>query len=179
METTTSPPKSSTALDAFLDGPDTIATGKLTGTETFWRDHYQFLKDHGYTLRRRYQPDWVASWLNTSKTWYNCEDGVTIAFGQALDATRADGSLVVLKRVDITLFPEEIAVGKLFSGQFSSHPENRCVPILDVIQPREGSKYAFLVMPLLFRTTFTPFETIGEVVEFFRQIFEVLSCYSN
>ncbi|KAF8055767.1 kinase-like domain-containing protein [Lyophyllum atratum] len=149
-----------------------MKNGKLMINELLWRNHYQFLKGHGYTLRPRYHPDWVASWLDTSKDWTTCEDGIAI---KVLDATRADGSLVILKRVDISRFPKEITVGKHFSSEpLASNPQNHCVPILDVIYPSEGSDIAFIVMPLLLSTEFVPFETIGEVVEFFRQIFEGL-----
>ncbi|KAF8059525.1 hypothetical protein FPV67DRAFT_1426286 [Lyophyllum atratum] len=152
-----------------------MKNGKLMTNEFLWRDHYQFLKDHGYTLRPRYHPEWVASWLNTSKDWTTCEDGVAMRNGQVLDATRADGSSVILKRVNVSRFPKEITVGKHFSSEpLSSNPKNHCVPILDVISPSEGSNIAFMVMPLLLRTKFVPFETIGEAVDFFRQIFEGL-----
>ncbi|KAF8069047.1 kinase-like domain-containing protein [Lyophyllum atratum] len=175
MGSTTPPPNPTTTFHSLMGDPNSMANGKLSETERFWRNHYDLLKQHGYTLRTRYQPDWVASWLGTSKDWWTCKDGVHIAYGQVLDATRADGSLVIVKRVDTSLFPAEITVGKHFSSEpLASQPKNHCVPILDVIQPTEGSKYAFLVMPLLFRIRITPFETMGEVVEFFRQLFEGL-----
>ncbi|KAF8058731.1 kinase-like domain-containing protein [Lyophyllum atratum] len=152
-----------------------MQNGKLLKTELLWRNHYQLLKDHGYTLRPRYHPDWVASWLGSSKSWTTCEDGVAILSGQVLDATRADGSLAILKRINVSRFPHEITIGKHFSTEpLASDAKNRCVPILDVIYPSEGSDIAFIVMPFLFDTEFAPFETIGEAVEFFRQIFEGL-----
>ncbi|KAF8069049.1 hypothetical protein FPV67DRAFT_1561759 [Lyophyllum atratum] len=178
MESSTPAHKSSATFLSLLDGgdPNLLANGGLSETELFWRNHYNFLKDHGYTLRERYRPDWVASWLRSSaKDWLTCEDGISIEHGQVLDATRADGSLVILKQVDLATFPEEIAVGQKFSSeQLASHPKNHCVPILDVVRPPEGSDIAFIVMPLLFSTNFTPFETVGEAVEFFRQVFEGL-----
>lgn len=58
-------------------GPDATADkeGRLLETELFWRDHQPWLKERGYVLRPRYQPDWVASWLGTEKDWGDCEDG--------------------------------------------------------------------------------------------------------
>ncbi|KAG5352745.1 hypothetical protein C0989_000684 [Termitomyces sp. Mn162] len=50
----------------------------LSPGEIFWRDHYKFLKDHGYTLRKRYEPDWIPSWINTSKDWLDCEDALPL-----------------------------------------------------------------------------------------------------
>lgn len=160
------------------DGDDDLnfmEKGKLSSTELLWRNHYQFLKDHGYTLRPRYHPDWVASWLDSAKDWTTCEDGIPITTGQVLDAIRADGSVVILKRINLSRFPDEITIGKHLSSEpLASNPRNHCVPILDVVDPMEGSDTAFIVMPFLLEAEFAPFETIGEAVEFLRQIFEGL-----
>jgi hypothetical protein len=52
--------------------------GKLYPSEKFWVDNQPWLKDRGYTLRARYQPDWVASWSkpNANTTWFNAEDAL-------------------------------------------------------------------------------------------------------
>ncbi|KAG5349874.1 hypothetical protein E4T56_gene8386 [Termitomyces sp. T112] len=148
---------------------------KLSSGEIFWRDHYNFLKDRGYTLRKRYDPDWIPSWINTSKQRLDCEDALPINHYRILDATRVDGSFVVLKRVDIETPQNEILmINHLSSQAFSSNPRNHCVPILDIINPPQGSHTAFIVMPLLFDVDFPPFETIGEAIGFFEQIFEGL-----
>ncbi|KAG6884440.1 hypothetical protein C0992_006322 [Termitomyces sp. T32_za158] len=148
---------------------------ELSKVEIFWRDHYDFLKERGYTLRKRYDPAWVPSWLNTTKKPRECEDRHHIPHGQALDATRTDNTLVVLKRVDIDKHANEILVAKhLSSATFVSDPRNHCVPVLEVIEPRESSRTAFIVMPLLLRFDMPPFETIGEAVGFCKQIFEGL-----
>jgi hypothetical protein len=34
----------------------------LEEAEIYWRDRYDWLLEHGYRLRPRYQPDWVPSW---------------------------------------------------------------------------------------------------------------------
>ncbi|KAG6876587.1 hypothetical protein C0993_002013 [Termitomyces sp. T159_Od127] len=148
---------------------------ELSNAEIFWRDHYSFLKQHGYTLRKRYDPAWVPSWLNTSKSPRECEDGHRIPYGQALDATRTDGTLVVLKRLDLDKNPDEVSiVRQLASGTFASNPRNHCVHVLEVIDPPKGSRMAFIVMPLLLKIDSPPFETIGEAVGFCKQIFEVI-----
>ncbi|KAG6859214.1 hypothetical protein C0995_010620 [Termitomyces sp. Mi166 len=148
---------------------------QLTSGEVFWRNHYQFLKDHGYTLRKRYDPDWIPSWINTSKNWLDCEDAAHILNYQVLDATRADGSLVVIKRIDTERYENEIPIlNHLSSEPFASNPRNHCVPILEVINPPEGSHIAFIVMPYLFKVDFPPFDTIGEAIGFFKQVFEVI-----
>ncbi|KAG5338565.1 hypothetical protein C0989_007024 [Termitomyces sp. Mn162] len=147
--------------------------GELVPSELFWRKHCQYLKDHGYTLRPRYQPNWRPSWLDNSKRWTRCEDGVT-AFGMLMDATRADGTLVMLKAIHPTRSPDEIPIGKLLSSERFASPRNHCVPYLEVIDPPDGSDEVFVVLPLLVRMEALPFKTVGEAVEFFRQIFEGL-----
>jgi hypothetical protein len=51
--------------------PETLFTG-----ESWWRDHFEWLKESGYLLRPRYDPAWVPSWVGTKKDWYKCEDGM-------------------------------------------------------------------------------------------------------
>ncbi|KAG6826033.1 hypothetical protein H0H92_001363, partial [Tricholoma furcatifolium] len=143
--------------------------GELAPGEFLWRKHCQFLKDRGYTLRPRYQPDWRPSWLTTSKQWWECEDSIRTS-GKLMDATRADGTLVVLKAIDPSHRQEEIPSGMLLSSERLASPRNRCLPYLEVLE--HDSKLAFIAMPMLTRTEAAPFETIGEVVEFFRQVFE-------
>ncbi|KAG6836479.1 hypothetical protein H0H93_007648 [Arthromyces matolae] len=150
--------------------------GVLGEDECFWRDHYDFLKAHGYTLRQRYKPDWVPSWEKdgyTGRKDFHCEDWWGLPHFRILDAERNDGSFVVLKKVDVNSDPYELLIAKYFSTpSLSVHPKNHCVPILDIINPQEGSQWAFLVMPYLLRTHEPPFTTIGEVIAFFRQIVE-------
>ncbi|KAG5730700.1 hypothetical protein E4T56_gene4058 [Termitomyces sp. T112] len=152
--------------------------GDLSPREIFWRDHYQFLKKHGYTLRDRYNPNRVPSWKkkkNASESSIHFEDGQYNRHGQVLDATRNDGTLVVLKDVSIDTKEHEIWIGTKFSsGALATHPKNHCVPFLEVIDPQEGSRIAFIVMPYLLETNYPSFQTIGEVVDYFRQIFEGL-----
>ncbi|KAG6877659.1 hypothetical protein C0993_005284 [Termitomyces sp. T159_Od127] len=152
--------------------------GDLSPREIFWRDHYKFLKKHGYTLRDRYNPDRVLSWKKRNgsrKHFTDFEDGQYSQHGKILDATRSDGTLVVLKDVSINTKEQEIQIGKYFSsGALATHPKNHCVPFLDVIDPTEGSQTAFIVMPYLLETNYPSFVTIGEVVDYFRQIFEVI-----
>ncbi|KNZ73253.1 hypothetical protein J132_08021 [Termitomyces sp. J132] len=90
-----------------------------------------------------------------------------------MDASRADGTLVMLKAIHPVRSPDEIPVGKLLSSERFASPRNYCIPYLEVIDPPEDSEKAFVVLPLLVGIERAPFETIGEVVEFFRQIFEV------
>jgi hypothetical protein len=60
------------------DDSNVMKEGKLYSAERFWVDHQPWLKSCGYTLRDRYQPDWVASWLKpgSEKRWRYCEDAL-------------------------------------------------------------------------------------------------------
>ncbi|KAG6847854.1 hypothetical protein H0H93_005506 [Arthromyces matolae] len=156
--------------------------GELSFTEVFWRDHYEHLRKHGYTLRRRYEPDWSPSWVTNGTSSFGCEDATVASNALINDASRRDGSSVMLKRMDTTdpSTKTELAMARFVSSpDLSITPRNRCVPILEFIPPKEGSNTAFMVMPLLFDVHITPFETIGEVVEYFRQLFEGLQFMHN
>ncbi|KAG5720283.1 hypothetical protein E4T56_gene2672, partial [Termitomyces sp. T112] len=146
--------------------------------EYFWRDHYHYLQKHGYTLRKRYHPEWTPSWLtsDSTKSYRECEDSCALGlYACMLDASRSDGSLVALKRLKFPVGLGEMTIGTRFSSpSLFADPRNHCIPILDIILPMPGSDVAFIVMPLLRQTRIAPFETVGEAVEFFRQIFEGL-----
>jgi hypothetical protein len=53
-----------------------VPPGELLKGELIWRDNYDWLKERGYILRRRYEPNWVPSWRGTKKYWDECEDGL-------------------------------------------------------------------------------------------------------
>ena len=92
-----------------------------------------------------------------------------------LDATRiADGKIVMLKVVETSKHPYEADIGTfLSSAPLSADPRNHCIPIYEVLQIPDNENKVILVMPLM-RVYGNPrFDTIGEAVEFFRQIFEV------
>ena len=55
--------------------PTTSHFDSLGLTEIFWRDTSTWFKDQGYQLRPRFAPDWIPSWLGTSKFRLQCEDG--------------------------------------------------------------------------------------------------------
>jgi hypothetical protein len=44
----------------------------------YWRNNYEWLRDRGYQLRPRYSPDWIPSWMGTTKYHWNLEDGVDL-----------------------------------------------------------------------------------------------------
>lgn len=51
--------------------------------------------------------------------------------------------------------------------------ENHCVPVYDCFQDEVDDEAEFLVMPVLRPFNNPPFETVGEVLDFFQQTLEV------
>lgn len=95
--------------------------------------------------------------------------------GTFMDARRiSDGEFLWLKKVSKSMHPYEVEIACFFSKEpLASHPKNHCVPIFDVLEPPDSPDISILVMPLLRATHDPPCETIGEIVEYLRQIFEV------
>jgi len=93
-----------------------------------------------------------------------------------LDATRiSNGTFVMLKIVERSDHPFEADIGTFFSTDpLASQPSNHCVPIYDVLQVPEDEDIIILVMPLLRMYDDPRFDTFGEAVAFFKQIFEGL-----
>ncbi|KAI0311022.1 hypothetical protein OF83DRAFT_1069524, partial [Amylostereum chailletii] len=158
----------------FLDGGPLGEPGQLGQSEKRWLKILDWLQGLGYTFRARYQPDWVPSWLASGKIFIDCEDG-RIA-GPLMDATRAsDGSFVALKWIDRHYSPFEPEISRFLSKpSLRDDPKNYCVPIFDVLQvPSNPATEAIIVVPLLKRVNEPRFETFGEIVAFFTQMFEV------
>ena len=93
---------------------------------------------------------------------------------EAVQAIRiSDGRVVVLKQIWMEQTPTEAEITRYFSNEdIASDPENHSVPLYEVLQS-PIYKVEFLVLPCLMRIHEIKFTTIGEVVECFRQIFEV------
>jgi hypothetical protein len=98
-----------------------------------------------------------------------------------MDATRmSDGQLVMLKKVSRLDYPHKVAIGLYFScPPLAADPRNHCVPVFDVLQLPEDPNIELIVTPLLRAHNDPPFDTVGEVVECLRQIFEVSSIKSE
>lgn len=70
--------------------------------------------------------------------------------------------------------PYEIETGKYFSTkEVASDPRNHCVPFYDVFDVPDDKDKVMFVMPALRMFDDPPFETVGEVIDFIRQILEV------
>ena len=72
------------------------------------------------------------------------------------------------------MHPYEADIGLFFSTDaIASDPRNHCIPIYEVLQPPDDEDKIILVMPLLREYYNPPFDTVGEVVDFLQQVFEV------
>ncbi|KAJ3873922.1 hypothetical protein F5051DRAFT_506196, partial [Lentinula edodes] len=90
-----------------------------------------------------------------------------------MDARRtSDSQVVALKRVKSS--SDEARISKMFSSQkHAENPANHCMPLLDVLQVPESDEVV-LVMPWMCPLNDPPFQTIGEVLQFFQEILQGL-----
>jgi hypothetical protein len=93
-----------------------------------------------------------------------------------LDAVRVcDGLPVALKKIDTAIHPHEVDIAKKISAEsMAKDPRNHCLPMLDTLQVPDEQNSIILVMTQLRPYHDPRFDTIGEAVECFRQLFEVL-----
>jgi hypothetical protein len=98
-------------------------------------------------------------------------------YGHLVDAVRqSDKQQVILKKSKPSIHPYEVEIGRFLSSEeLLATRANHAVPIHDVLKPPGDNDLVLIVMPLL-RTFEDPqFETVGEAIDFFGQIFEVRS----
>lgn len=185
-ETTIPPSGRDTRAILYLKSQNANA---LNGTEFRWRHYQPWLEEKGYLLRPRYHPQWQPV---AQRTYVEREDSleatVRVYNGidrppelnmrqstRVLDATRvSDGSQVLLKVIqdDPEHLLEHDILKFLCSPHLKTDPRNHTVDLLDVFKlPNSGQ--TVLVMPLLREFHDPRFDTVGEAIEFFRQIFEV------
>ncbi|KAJ7174752.1 hypothetical protein C8R46DRAFT_93550 [Mycena filopes] len=156
------------------------AAGVLDPHEIFWRNLQPWLQQSGYSLRPRYGRDWIPSWKipGSGAIYLVSEDSWGIMRAQIMDAVRdSDGLRVVLKRVSKSKHPWEEGIHGFLSSPASElwgDPMNHCAPLLDVLQPPHDPDWQILVINLLRKYDSPPFDTVGEAVDFFQQIFEGL-----
>ena len=80
----------------------------------------------------------------------------------------------MLKRVSRTRDPNEKDIAAFLSSDpAKSHPRNHSVPLYEAFDVPQTTM-SILVMPVLHRFDDPEFETVGEVLECFRQVFEVV-----
>ncbi|KII93046.1 hypothetical protein PLICRDRAFT_170842 [Plicaturopsis crispa FD-325 SS-3] len=145
----------------------------LKDVELKWRDLHPTLRRRGYRLRPRYEEDWRPSWLGTDIDPHWCEDSIGPEVYNIMDATRDDGKVVAIKRVDHNL--QEVEIARLFSSPgLSSNPLNHCVPLLDFFPDPIIKTRMYLVMPILRPFDEPAFQLHGEVVDFVNQTLQGL-----
>ncbi|KIJ18443.1 hypothetical protein PAXINDRAFT_97248 [Paxillus involutus ATCC 200175] len=160
---------------ALFGTTERLSPEELDSREVWWRNQFEWLKARGYLLRPRYSPEWVASWKNSDKRWFRSEDSRNLEVEHIIDATRlSDGRYVTLKRLSKSAHPHEVDIGLYFSSEsLSSQPVNNCVPFYEVLA-LDDNDTVIIVMPLLRPYSDPRFDTFGEAVECFRQLFEGL-----
>ncbi|KAJ7490146.1 hypothetical protein B0H11DRAFT_1803966 [Mycena galericulata] len=159
-------------LNAHL-GPK--EAGQLDNNDLYWCKLQPWLQEQGYMLRPRFRPGWIPSWISIPGTIAaGAEDGWGPSAPQAMDAVRMeDGAAVILKRVEKEIHPHETDIHSfLTSESLINDPKNHCIPLLDVLEPPSIPGTQLLVMKLLRQYHDPHFDTIGEAVDFVRQIFE-------
>ncbi|TFK22807.1 other/AgaK1 protein kinase [Coprinopsis marcescibilis] len=151
----------------------TLSKGLLPG-ETYWRDRYDWFLGQGYRLRSRFKPDWTPSWLKDNSISVLAEDYLSFwktDFNDAL--TVADDRHVVLKRINEHEHPNEVEILRYLNREeISADPRNHCTPLLAVLQAPEDEGYKIIVMPILRQYDRPEFDSLGEVVDFIRQLLE-------
>uniref|UniRef100_A0A0W0FIE8 Uncharacterized protein n=1 Tax=Moniliophthora roreri TaxID=221103 RepID=A0A0W0FIE8_MONRR len=118
----------------------------LFEVEEFWVKRVVWLESVGYRLRPRYQPGWVPKLETIS------------------EKLRSPLTTYIVWRLDC-IAKEELA----------DHPRNHCAPIYDVLSVPNDTNLDVIVMPLLRLFDESQFDTVGEVIHFLHQIFEVMA----
>ncbi|KAI0790925.1 hypothetical protein C8Q75DRAFT_80049 [Abortiporus biennis] len=165
---------SNSPLASSVSEPTQHGPGRtLLFYEEFWRDQQQWLEESGYMLRPRHKPDWKPSWSPGDHLWAH-EDAIVQNLSSIMDATRIkDGREVLLKHISYKQHPHEMAVSSFFTArERNTDPRNHCVRLLDLLDVPYIPDEHILVFPLSREASDPPFETIGEFVEFVRQIIE-------
>lgn len=83
--------------------------------------------------------------------------------------------MVTLKRIKRGDHPYEADIATYFSSAaLITQPANHCVPVYEVFALDDEDDIMVMVMPLLRPYNNPTFDTTGEAVECFRQLFEVM-----
>ncbi|KAJ7613043.1 hypothetical protein FB45DRAFT_938828 [Roridomyces roridus] len=93
---------------------------------------------------------------------------------RSMDAQRvSDGSEVLLQSVSTAEHPQEVEIARLLSSPpHSGHPRNHSIPILDILDDPLDPDRHILVMVRCVGIDDSAFDTVGEVVDCLRQIFQ-------
>ncbi|TEB23474.1 hypothetical protein FA13DRAFT_1739917 [Coprinellus micaceus] len=138
----------------------------FSAPEQFWRDRYGWLLSQGYKLPVRYSPQFQPSPY----------DNTVILNPYVIDAVRSDRVQVVLKCADRREGSDDLdevgILGYFASEDVSDDPHNHTCPLLDVLRDPIDNSRAIIVMPA-FRPYNSPkFDSVGEALDFIRQMLE-------
>lgn len=79
-----------------------------------------------------------------------------------------------MKKLSKSAHPYEVEISEFFSTEpLASHPRNHCAPLYEVLDVPDEEDTVLLVLPLLRPYDNPSFETVGEAIDFFAQVFEV------
>ncbi|KAF9077729.1 kinase-like domain-containing protein [Rhodocollybia butyracea] len=155
----------------------------LDDLEEWWVDRFEFLKEKGYLLRPRYRPGWKPSYKRLQNP-FTFEDGHHLQNQDVIDALKiSDSSMVAIKRVRNTIVEGDITAGTtpsleedicaLFStSENASQPSNHSIPLLEVLHVPGFEGEDLLVMPWMRRPEDPPFRTVGEGLQFIKEMLE-------
>ncbi|KAJ3908074.1 kinase-like domain-containing protein [Lentinula edodes] len=146
----------------------------LSDSELWWSGHFEYLKEHGYMMRPRYRPGWKPSFKPGLLAALNSEDGQKILHPYVMDALRiSDSYMVAMKRVKVSTGEDKIAT--LFSNEgHNTNSRNHCIRVLEVLAVPGNDDEKILVMPWLRDVMDPRFRTIGEAIQFFKEMIEGL-----
>lgn len=130
-------------------------------------------RDRQALTKMRRQSSCAKSTLRGLVQVHHSDDVITAGSSPGRN-TGSRWSCCCLKKISRKVHPHEVEIGQFLSSEpLASDPCNHCVPILEVLQDPEDKNIQLLVMPLLHMCITPDFVTVGEVVKFFRQAFEV------
>ncbi|KAF8829577.1 hypothetical protein HHX47_DHR3000728 [Lentinula edodes] len=146
----------------------------LSVNESWWSGHFEYLKEHGYMMRPRYRPGWKPSFKPGVLTALASEDGQNILHPYVMDALRiSDSYMVALKKVNVSTGEENIA--SFFSNkEHNTNSRNHCIRVLEVLPVPGNDDEKILVMPWLRDVMDPRFRTIGEAIQFLKEMIEGL-----
>ncbi|KAF7291466.1 Protein kinase domain-containing protein [Mycena kentingensis (nom. inval.)] len=137
--------------------------------EHYWIEKQPFLLSRGYLLRPRYHPGLVPPWklyepdAPLSAT-HRHGDAFPCLFEKIVDAIRVKDDVQVVLRRTWTGNQELSVLRSLSSDEARKSPDNRTVPLLDVISLPDDEE-VLIVMPLLRQFHSPVFRDMGEICE--------------
>ena len=88
----------------------------------------------------------------------------------------ATGKTVYIK--EVLTDSEELRIAQLVTQEeWTSDPQNHCVPVTKVFKDHEDPNISYMVMPFLRSVDNPPFEYVKEIIDFTDQILEVTVNY--